>query len=67
MAAEQVYKLNGGFIFRQLSNCFTQTACQNKVYCSVCVSLCMNSGATLYNNTMYTVSNERLRRCKAFK
>jgi hypothetical protein len=38
MAAEQVYKLNGGFILRQVSNYFTQTAGHNKGYCSVRVS-----------------------------
>jgi hypothetical protein len=38
MEAEQVYKLNGDFILRQLSNYFTQTAGHNKGYFSVRVS-----------------------------
>jgi len=38
MAVEQVYKLNGGFILRQLSNCFTKISGHNKGYCSVRVS-----------------------------
>jgi len=49
----QVYKLKGGFTFRKLSNSFTQTAGQMKGAIQSVCRPSMNSGETLYNNTLY--------------
>ena len=62
----QVYKLKGGFTFRKLSNSFTQTAGQMKGAIQSVCRPSMNSGLTLYNNTLYAISTERLRKYKAF-
>jgi hypothetical protein len=57
----QVYTLKGGFIFRQLSNCFTQTDGHNEGRIHSVCRPCMNSGETLCNNTLYAIGTERHR------
>ena len=64
---KQVYKLNGGFVYQQISNSFKQTAERKKGAAQSVCRPCMNSGANIYNNTMYAISTKLQRVFVAFK
>jgi len=64
---KQIYRLNGGFWCQEISNYFEQTAEQKKGDAQSVCRPCMNSGATIYNNTMYAVSTKRQTVFVAFK